>query len=86
MKKPNIQIDNIVREMTDDEYAELLARGWTEEVQEVVFPLAGMALVSALNAALGIWTLEDASNISGVPEQALIDEVLAWAVAKSINS
>ena len=31
MTKPNIQIDNIVREMTDEEYAELLASGWTME-------------------------------------------------------
>ena len=31
MTKPNIQIDDEVREMTDEEYAELLATGWTEE-------------------------------------------------------
>jgi hypothetical protein len=31
MTKPNIQIDDIVREMTDEEYAELLASGWTME-------------------------------------------------------
>ena len=30
MTKPNIQIDDEVREMTDEEYAELLATGWTE--------------------------------------------------------
>lgn len=35
--KPNVEIhdaitgETIVREMTDDEYAELLASGWTEE-------------------------------------------------------
>ena len=28
--KPNIQIDDAVREMTDDEYDALLASGWTE--------------------------------------------------------
>lgn len=28
-KRPNIQIDDVVREMTDDEYADLLASGWT---------------------------------------------------------
>lgn len=27
--KPMIQIDNEVREMTDEEYAQLLADGWT---------------------------------------------------------
>jgi hypothetical protein len=31
MTRPNIQIDNEVREMTDEEYAELLASGWTME-------------------------------------------------------
>jgi len=31
MSNPNIQIDNEVREMTDEEYAELLASGWTPE-------------------------------------------------------
>jgi len=31
MTKPNIQIDDEVREMTDEEYAELLASGWTPE-------------------------------------------------------
>lgn len=31
MTKPNIQIDDEVREMTDDEYAELLASGWTPD-------------------------------------------------------
>jgi hypothetical protein len=30
MTKPNTQTDNEVREMTDEEYAELLATGWTE--------------------------------------------------------
>ena len=34
MSKPNIQTDNIVREMTDEEYAELLASGWTLESEE----------------------------------------------------
>ena len=31
MTKPNIQIDNEVREMTDEEYAQLLADGWTPD-------------------------------------------------------
>jgi flagellar biosynthesis/type III secretory pathway protein FliH len=30
MIKPNIQINDEVREMTEEEYAELLATGWTE--------------------------------------------------------
>jgi hypothetical protein len=31
MTYPNIQIDDEVREMTEEEYAQLLASGWTEE-------------------------------------------------------
>lgn len=31
MTNPLIQIDDEVREMTDDEYAELLASGWTPD-------------------------------------------------------
>jgi hypothetical protein len=31
MIKPNIQIDDFVREMTDEEYKALLASGWTLE-------------------------------------------------------
>jgi hypothetical protein len=31
MTRPNIQIDNEIREMTEEEYEALLATGWTEE-------------------------------------------------------
>ena len=31
MTRPNIQINDLVREMTEEEYAELLETGWTEE-------------------------------------------------------
>lgn len=31
MARPNIQIDDLVREMTDEEYAALLESGWTPE-------------------------------------------------------
>ena len=31
MTRPNIQIDDEVREMTEEEYANLLASGWTLE-------------------------------------------------------
>ena len=34
MSKPLIQIDDEVREMTDEEYAQLLVSGWTEEGPE----------------------------------------------------
>ena len=30
MVKPNTQIDDEIREMTDEEYADLLAMGWQE--------------------------------------------------------
>ena len=33
MTRPNIQIGDEIREMTEEEYAELLASGWTEEEQ-----------------------------------------------------
>jgi hypothetical protein len=31
MAKPFIQIDDLLREMTEEEYEALLASGWTEE-------------------------------------------------------
>ena len=33
MTRPNIQIDDLVREMTDEEYQALLDTGWTPEPQ-----------------------------------------------------
>jgi hypothetical protein len=38
MSKPLIQIDNEVREMTDEEYEALLATGWTLESTELEAP------------------------------------------------
>jgi hypothetical protein len=34
MTKPKIQINDQVREMTEEEYAELLASGWTLESKD----------------------------------------------------
>jgi hypothetical protein len=34
MTRPTIQIDDEVREMTDEEYADLLATGWTMEPKD----------------------------------------------------
>ena len=34
MNKPQIQIDDEVREMTEEEYAALIASGWAFEAQE----------------------------------------------------
>ena len=36
MTRPNIQIDDEVREMTEEEYEALLASGWTEEAQPLL--------------------------------------------------
>lgn len=44
-------------------------------------PLEGVALVATLNAVLGMWSLQDAANIAQLPEEALIVEAQAWAVA-----
>lgn len=34
--RPKVQIDDLVREMTDDEYADLIASGWTMEPENDV--------------------------------------------------
>jgi hypothetical protein len=34
MNRPNIQIGDEIREMTEEEYAELLASGWTMEPKD----------------------------------------------------
>ena len=34
MTRPNIQIGELVREMTEQEYADLLASGWTLESKD----------------------------------------------------
>jgi hypothetical protein len=39
MTRPNIQIGDEVREMTEEEYAALLTTGWTEEGTD--YDLAG---------------------------------------------
>jgi hypothetical protein len=50
-----------------------------EEEIEVPYPsLSGYQVMAALNAALGIWSLEDASNVAGVSAEHLEAEVLAW--------
>lgn len=38
--KPNIQIDDVVREMTAAEYAALVESGWTPDTVEPVEPVA----------------------------------------------
>lgn len=36
MTRPNIQIDDEVREMTEEEYADLIAGGWTPQLEEEI--------------------------------------------------
>ena len=38
MTRPNIQIDDEVREMTDEEHSALLATGWKETTDETPSP------------------------------------------------
>jgi hypothetical protein len=38
MTRPKIQIDDLVREMTEEEYEALLATGWTEGTDETPSP------------------------------------------------
>ena len=38
MTRPNIQLDDEVREMTQEEYEALLAAGWTETTDETPSP------------------------------------------------
>lgn len=58
----------------------------SEEIIEIPYPsLSGIQIVATLNAVLGIWSLEDAVNIARVPEEHLIAEAQAWAVAMEAN-
>lgn len=45
--------------------------------------LDGIGIVATLNACLGIWTLSDAANAAGVPQDHLIAEAQAWAAASA---
>ena len=45
--------------------------------------LEGIPLIAALNAAIGVWSLTEASNISMCSEEDLVNEVLAWAVVSN---
>lgn len=41
-------------------------------------PLDFNGVAAALNVVLGLWSLEDAANAAGVPEDALVAEALSW--------
>lgn len=49
-------------------------------------PLEGLALAATLNAVLEIWALDDAARVAGLPVEVLVNEALAWAVAKDLEN
>ena len=54
----------------------------TWETPDVHAPLDPIGVIAALNAVLGIWSLEDAANAAGVTPDDLIREAQAWAAAR----
>jgi hypothetical protein len=72
MLRPIIQIDNEVREMTEEEYAELIDSGWKQETlneesieAQIQARLEAKASASAKLAALGLTTAEINAIIGG---------------------
>lgn len=59
-----------------DSNGELVEDRW---VDVPYAPLSDHQVVAALNAALGLWSVEDAANIARVPAEHLVAEVSAWA-------
>lgn len=57
------------RAMTDDEVRQYGPQ-----------PLDTLGVFATLNAVLGVWSLDDASNAVGLTPQDLITEAEAWAV------
>lgn len=47
-------------------------------------PLHEHQVIAALNAVLGIWTLQDAANAAGTTPEHLVAEVNAWAAAQAL--
>ncbi len=66
----------LVNNQTWDADGNLLEDVWVDEIYQ---PLFGVQVIAALNAALGLWTPEDAANIAGVSAEHLVAEVEAWA-------
>jgi hypothetical protein len=55
-------------------------------VEEVVVerhedPLDAAGVIATLNAVLGVWSLDDASNAVRLPPERLVAEAEAWAAA-----
>lgn len=57
---------------------------WGEE-QVPYDPLHGHQVIAALNAVLGIWTLQDAANAAGTSPEHLVAEVEAWAAVRALS-
>jgi hypothetical protein len=73
MLRPIIQVDNEVREMTEEEYAELIAMGWKQETlneesieAQIQARLEAKASASAKLFALGLTEEEINAIIGGV--------------------
>jgi hypothetical protein len=73
MPRPNIQIDNEVREMTEGEYAELVSSGWKEETSpeesieaQIQARFEARTSASAKLSALGLTEEEINAIIGGV--------------------
>lgn len=63
-------------------YTDLAGTTHTWETPDVHAPLDPIGVIAALNAVLGIWSLEDAANAAGVTPDDLIREAQAWAAAQ----
>lgn len=70
-----------IRWEEQDGHGNVLASG---EEQVPYDPLDGYQIVAALNAVLGIWTLQDAANAAGTSPEHLVAEVEAWAAAQAL--
>jgi hypothetical protein len=74
-------VDDVVADETSPLSAESLAAAVAAHVPRATQPLDGHGVSATLNAVLGVWPLADAANAVRLPEQALIDEAMAWAEA-----
>lgn len=51
------------------------------ELPDVHAPLDVFGVMATLNVVLGVWSLADAANATGLDEQDLVNEALAWYAA-----
>ena len=72
----------LVNNQSWDRHGGLVADAWIDVPYP---PLEGPQVAAALNAALGLWGEQDASNIAGVPVDHLVAEVEAWAYVSDLR-